>query len=94
MKQYKIVEMKNGHGDLRFQIKMKVGFWLFTYWEERGDNHPSLKDAQTKVEYYIGEEKSEQRIKVKEYLYTKVPNHVPEDQIGKFMELNMEKKKC
>jgi hypothetical protein len=92
MRQYKIVEFKDGHGNPKFQIKAKLGWGFFSIWEKWGNQTSSMQDAQTRVEEYLKEYKSEQRIKVKEFIYTTVPSHVPEEQVGKFMEINQEKK--
>ena len=88
MRTYKIVETKNGHGISKFQVKGKVGWGWFCLWEKWGDNHSTMQKATDKVKEYINDEKSDQKIKVKEYIYTTVPNHVPKEQVGKFMELN------
>ena len=92
MRKYKIVEIKNGHGVSKFQIKGLCGRWIFSAWCDWGNLRDSMKEATDKVEEYINEEKSNQRIKFKEYEYAKVPSHVPNDQVSKFMELKEIKK--
>jgi hypothetical protein len=92
MREYKIVELKNGHGDSRFQIKTKHGWGWFTHWCDWDDLKGSMKSATDTIEEAINEEKKQCNVKVKEYVYTTVPNHVPEDQAGKFMEISLQKK--
>jgi hypothetical protein len=69
MREYKIVEMKDGHGDFKFHVKAKYGWGWFSYWEKRGSTHDKMQKATDKVEEYINQEKGNQRIKVKEYIY-------------------------
>jgi hypothetical protein len=91
MRTFKIVETKNGHGDSGFQIKAKCGWGWFCFWEKWGSRHNTMEKATNKIKVYINDEKDNQKIKVKEYVYTTVPNHVPKEQVGKFMELNHKK---
>lgn len=88
---FKIVELKDGFGSLKYKIKAKVGWGFFGFWEQRGCTMDTMKEAQEGVEDRLREYKSEIRIKVKEYMYHEVPNHVPEKQVGKFMELKENK---
>jgi hypothetical protein len=88
MRTYKIVETKDGHGKSGFQVKAKCGWGWFYLWEKWGGNHNTMQKATDKIQEYINDEKDDQRIKVKEYVYTTVPNHVPEEQVGKFMEIS------
>ena len=34
MREFKIVEMKDGHGDSKFHVKAKYGWGWFSYWEK------------------------------------------------------------
>jgi hypothetical protein len=88
MRTYKIVEMKDGHGKSLFQVKAKWGWRWFSFWEKWGGSHSTIEIATDQVKEYITNEKNEQRIKVKEYVYTTVPNHIPKEQVGKFMEVS------
>lgn len=87
MREYKIVEMKNGHGNAKFQIKGKQGWGWFSIWGDWGALYNTMQEATDEVENYIDDEKTHQSFKVKEYAYTAVPNHIPEEQAGKFMEI-------
>jgi hypothetical protein len=91
MREYKIVEFKDGHGNPKFKVKAKVGWGIFSWWEEWSQTKDTMQEAQDKVKEYISREKDKQRVKVKEYIYTAVPNHIPDEQIGKFMEINQKK---
>jgi hypothetical protein len=92
MREYKIVEMKDGHGNPKFQVKAKYGWGIFSIWEKYDQQVGSMQQAQSVVEEAMKDYKSGQRIKVKEYVYAQVPSHVPTEQVGKFMEINQEKK--
>jgi hypothetical protein len=92
MRKYKIVEMKDGHGNSKFRVRGLHGLWIFKAWCDWGILQDTMKEATDRVEEYINEEKNDRIVKVKEYIYTTVPNHVPEGQVGKFMEINLQKK--
>ena len=88
MREYKIVEMKDGHGSPKFIIKAKYGWGVFSFWEKCSiSTYNTMQEATDQVKEYIDSEKGDQRFKIKEYIYTTVPNHVPEEQLGKFMEI-------
>lgn len=87
MRKYKIVEMKNGIGNLKFKGMKRYGWGRFGFWLDYTDFHYSMKEIQSVMNRIINNEKSKQQIKVKEYIYTPVPDHVPEEQSGKFMEI-------
>ena len=92
MRTYKIIEERDGHGNPKFKVKSKYGWGWFSCWEQQGNILTSMTDAQDAVELFMREYKDAERIKVQEYIYTTVPDHVPEEQAGNFMILNQKKK--
>jgi hypothetical protein len=102
--EYKIQKIEDGNGEERFDIKAhKVSdqkWWKRKQWSEldrygSDTSHATLGAAQSVVKKQMDSDarteyrENQNKTKViKEFFYTEIPNHIPEDQEEKFCDLS------
>ena len=100
--EYKIQKLLNGNDEIRYAIKYRsLGVWwikkklqkLFHPWTAINGIYKTIGAAQEKIEIELSKDKANERGRLvkqnkvlEEYNYKMVPNHIPDEQVGKFME--------